>query len=212
MSKLNLLLVEIRYNQLSFEKSKIMSREQKKQHTREKILVTAETLFGALGYDAVSTRQIAKECGVSIGTVFAHFNDKKHLTQALFHRKLEVQLREQQQEFVPSNGLEYFLGKTAFLYKFYEQDRAFSVALLQNSLFDFDYFQQQFEDFIVEVSVHLTNELPEHSVKSREVIAKAWFGYYFFHLLQGLAQEKSSSEHWLSKLKIDCKQLLNTIQ
>jgi AcrR family transcriptional regulator len=188
-----------------------MNREQKKQHTRERLLSTADSLFSEYGYEAVSTRMIAKHCEVGVGTVFAHFSDKKALTQALFHRKIEQQLEKQEHQKEIKGGLDFFIQKSLFLYRFYEQDRAFSIALLQNSLFDLEYFKPQLDDFIAEIALHLKYELPMAEESARYVIAKAWFGYYFFHLSTGLGQAKSNSGDWLAALEADCKQLLSII-
>ena len=45
----------------------------------EEVLSAAHALFLERGYDAVGLRDIAKEAGVSIGTVYAYFSDKRDL-------------------------------------------------------------------------------------------------------------------------------------
>src|SRR5919107_5804313 len=47
--------------------------------TRERILETAQALFGARGYAAVSVADIAAGAGVSVPTVFAGFRTKANL-------------------------------------------------------------------------------------------------------------------------------------
>jgi AcrR family transcriptional regulator len=55
----------------------------KKQHTTEetqkRILRVAEALFMEYGYKAVSTRQVARQCGISQPTLYYHFADKQEL-------------------------------------------------------------------------------------------------------------------------------------
>jgi AcrR family transcriptional regulator len=45
----------------------------------EEVLSAAHALFLERGYDAVGLRDIAKRAGVSIGTVYAYFSDKREL-------------------------------------------------------------------------------------------------------------------------------------
>ena len=47
------------------------------QEKRDRVLSAAFDLFSRLGYDAVGMRDIAAAAGVSIGTVYAYFVDKK---------------------------------------------------------------------------------------------------------------------------------------
>lgn len=52
----------------------------------DKVLDAAHTLFLELGFEAVGLRDIAKKAGVSIGTVYAYFADKREL----FFRVIEI--------------------------------------------------------------------------------------------------------------------------
>jgi AcrR family transcriptional regulator len=47
--------------------------------SRERLLEVAEKLFGELGYEATSTRNIAAQAGVTLGTVHYHFASKRQL-------------------------------------------------------------------------------------------------------------------------------------
>lgn len=189
-----------------------MSRDQKKQQTRELILKTAEQLFQSEGYDKVSTRMIAQACGVANGTVFAHFKDKPALTRALFHARIEARLAEQANQLAEqTSGLKTFLTMASFFYKVYDEDRAFSVALMQNALFDLSYFESQMSDFIAQVAAKLKGDLADKTEAQCTAVAKAWFGYYVFHLFAGLSTEHSTPETWLAGLTQDCETLLSTI-
>jgi len=189
-----------------------VNREQKKQQTRLNLLATARRLFQEKGFDAVSTRDIAKESGVGVGTVFAHFPDKQELTKALFHMQIDEQLANRailaaQQK----TGLDYFLCFTEMFYGFYEQDRAFSMALLKNSMFDAQYFQGQMDQFITQVAERLTTDLPNQSSEQRVSIAKAWFGYYMFQVIIGLSQPEKGAKDWQESLKNECQTLVAAI-
>jgi AcrR family transcriptional regulator len=56
---------------------------------REQILETALELFAAQGFDATSTRQIAKEVGVAEGLIFHYFPTKASLLTAILQDRLE---------------------------------------------------------------------------------------------------------------------------
>lgn len=62
--------------------------------TDELLLVTAEQLFAKQGYEAVSTKQLAAEAGVTIGALYHHFPSKQAVYDAVtaraFSRKGEL--------------------------------------------------------------------------------------------------------------------------
>jgi AcrR family transcriptional regulator len=58
---------------------------------QEQILETALTLFAAQGFDATSTRQIAKEAGITEGLIFHYFPTKASLLTAILEDRLEGQ-------------------------------------------------------------------------------------------------------------------------
>ncbi len=57
-------------------------RERKKQDKLARIERAARTLFSANGYDQTTTRAIAEEAGIGVGTLFVYFPEKRDL---LFH-------------------------------------------------------------------------------------------------------------------------------
>lgn len=183
-----------------------MNRDEKKQATRLKILQTAEKLFRSDGYDAVSTRQIAKVANIGVGTVFAHFPDKHQLTKALFHEKLEKHLSSRTVTKEPASALDWFLDQSALLYALYNEDKAFSKALLQSSIFEFDYFEQQMQAYVRELAAQLVND--RHTEQNAATLAQAWFGAYMFELTRGLSDVTSEPAQWLNGLKAQCEALL----
>ena len=56
---------------------------------REQILETALRLFAERGFDATSTRQIAKEAGIAEGLIFHYFSTKASLLTAILQDRLE---------------------------------------------------------------------------------------------------------------------------
>jgi len=52
--------------------------------TRQRLLDAAADVFSECGYARATTKEIAKAAGVSEGTIYRHFADKKELFQAVF--------------------------------------------------------------------------------------------------------------------------------
>jgi AcrR family transcriptional regulator len=55
----------------------------KRDETKARILAATDELFGALGFDATSTRDIAERSGVNKGLIHYHFGSKDELLVAL---------------------------------------------------------------------------------------------------------------------------------
>jgi AcrR family transcriptional regulator len=57
--------------------------------TKERILATAERLFGAQGYDGTSLRQVTREAEVNLAAVHYHFGGKLELLKAVVARRAD---------------------------------------------------------------------------------------------------------------------------
>lgn len=55
---------------------------------RERIVVEAERIFGALGFDGASMRQVAEAASVPLALVSYHFGSKEGLYRAVFDRRV----------------------------------------------------------------------------------------------------------------------------
>lgn len=60
-----------------------------KQRTRAKVMAAARTLFSQHGYEAATIRDIARAAGMSTGAVFANFQDKSDLFEAVLGEDFE---------------------------------------------------------------------------------------------------------------------------
>jgi len=65
------------------------ARQRQAAARREQILKTALKLFAERGFDATSTRQIAKEVGVAEGLIFHYFPTKASLLTAILEDRLQ---------------------------------------------------------------------------------------------------------------------------
>lgn len=61
---------------------------------RERFLDVAEEQFAKLGYEAVTTRGVARQAGATSGMIHYYFNTKRALFDAVFARRAEVVNRE----------------------------------------------------------------------------------------------------------------------
>ena len=68
---------------------RLTSRQRQAAARREQILKTALGLFAAQGFNATSTRQIAKEAGIAEGLIFHYFPTKASLLTAILEDRLE---------------------------------------------------------------------------------------------------------------------------
>ncbi len=62
----------------------------------ERILQKAERVFGRLGYDGASLRQIAEAAGVPVALVSYHFGSKGGLYRAVFNRRAPTVVQQRQ--------------------------------------------------------------------------------------------------------------------
>lgn len=71
---------------------KLNRRQEAKARTRAKVMKAARELFGELGYDGATIRDIAKRAGMSTGAVFANFTDKTDLFEAIYTEDAEAMM------------------------------------------------------------------------------------------------------------------------
>jgi AcrR family transcriptional regulator len=64
-------------------------RQQRGLQRIEEILDAAERVFADDGYDAATTNQIASAAGISPGSLYQYFDNKKAIAEALCHRYIE---------------------------------------------------------------------------------------------------------------------------
>ena len=59
-------------------------RQRKEDQTRQRILAAAAECFAADGYAATSSRDIARDVGVTVGAIYVHFPSKERLLVAVY--------------------------------------------------------------------------------------------------------------------------------
>lgn len=152
--------------------------------TRQSILNAAEILFDVKGYEAASTRDIAKAAGVAVGTVFAHFPDKSHLLGAVLAESMERGLSLARQPLPENTPLMVRLGTIACaLYGRYDGRVGLARAYMAHTLFggheETRRFRAEFREIIALFKDRLDQailrgELPAHldsSIAARGIYA-----------------------------------------
>jgi AcrR family transcriptional regulator len=71
------------------------------------LIEAATALFGTHGYDAVGTPEIAQRAGVSVGTFYRYFDDKREIYLEIARRTMVAAYRET----IASLGPERFVGR-----------------------------------------------------------------------------------------------------
>ena len=62
--------------------------------TKEKIMRASARLFSEKGYHKVTTREIARACGIQSATIYYHFPSKEEILISLFNLYTEARLKE----------------------------------------------------------------------------------------------------------------------
>jgi AcrR family transcriptional regulator len=75
-------------------KTKVPTRRERQEQTRELLLDAAAMVFARRGYHGASVEEIASEAGFSTGAVYSNFSGKEELFLALADREVEKQVAE----------------------------------------------------------------------------------------------------------------------
>src|ERR1041385_1750971 len=70
-------------------KKKPQRRSDKKQQIKSRIVASALALFQAKGFDATTTKLIARRAGIAEGTVFNYFPTKEHIALYFFDQEVD---------------------------------------------------------------------------------------------------------------------------
>jgi AcrR family transcriptional regulator len=83
--------------------------EERKAETREMILQAARKVFSEKGYHKAQVADIVKTAGISTGSIYAHFKDKRDLFEQIIRENLgclRVRLKELSQTGMPGDARE----------------------------------------------------------------------------------------------------------
>lgn len=74
--------------------------------TKERILLTALSLFAKDGYEAVSASDIAGELGMTKGALYRHFKSKRDIFDSIVERMYELDAKRSKEHIVPAGKYE----------------------------------------------------------------------------------------------------------
>jgi AcrR family transcriptional regulator len=112
------------------------TRDARKLQTRAAVLAAARTVLARHGLRGTTTRAVAEEARVAIGTVFLHFPDVDHLVEALLDAHLDLAVRKATRAARGRGGLVGDLVLVArVLFESYDVEPDLSRAFLAASLF-----------------------------------------------------------------------------
>ena len=73
-------------------------RESKKEATKKKILEVSLQLFQKMGFARTTMRDVAKKCGIALGTTYNYFPTKEHIAQFFFEQALDEVMERYRKE------------------------------------------------------------------------------------------------------------------
>lgn len=104
----------------------------------DEILIAAKELFIAQGYEAVSTRQLAEQAGLSQTGLYLYFKSKEEILEALCSRTFDQLTRRLQKVAQDADGPEDMLRRAARAYIAFglEHPDEYQIALMQRRPLD----------------------------------------------------------------------------
>lgn len=191
-------------------------RQQQKQATRQIIRETAKQFFIAHGFEATTSRQIAKQAGVATGTIFVHFPNKQAILMDILFEDIEKSVTHAFQT-LPTNAdtVGKLMHIARVLYSYYFQNIEFSRVLLQNNLVSKsgeDAFSAQINAFVNEVAQLLEQgqaNLEVSSSKNVTIMARTFFAAYFSGLVLLVQENSLGVEESVSELEEMTRIILN---
>ena len=154
-----------------------MGTDNRKERTRQAILVAMVTCLESQGFNEITTTHLAQTAGISRSSFYTHYKDKYELIdsyqQGLFH-KLEVIFNR-----YDSNRQSYFLEIFELLYR----EKLLSALLTHNGT-------QEIQSFLInKVRLLVENDLAERLGKEDlPPLEKEYRSIYFSHAFFGIVQ------------------------
>jgi AcrR family transcriptional regulator len=77
--------------------STVMTRAERRRHTRKELVDAAERLFSAQGFHATSIDAVAAEAGFTKGAVYSNFDSKEDLFFAVYERRVDRRVEQMEE-------------------------------------------------------------------------------------------------------------------
>jgi len=191
-------------------------RDRQKKLTAQTILEAAKKLFAEQGFDNTTTRAIATEAGVGIGTVFAHYPDKASLLGEALRGEIDKvigQTRDSLAEHVRLEDKLVFLSTG--LLRYYIDNHNLSRELIKNATFqggpETQAYNNQMAGFIELVSDVISGAVTD-GVLSKNVrvpaMALNYMAIHFIVVWSCLRQDTPSLTDLLKQMHVQVESLI----
>lgn len=110
-------------------------RERRKEATLQRIEEAGWRLFTTRGYEATSTREIAREAGIAAGTLFNYFPEKRNLVIHLMQQRLDRAMVKAFDAVSPSTLDRELIEVFEALTECYAEERRLSRVFVKELLF-----------------------------------------------------------------------------
>jgi AcrR family transcriptional regulator len=81
-------------------------RQERSRRSYEALIAAAEELFALHGYDAIGTPEIAQKAGVSVGTFYRYFDDKREVYLEIMRRMMVTAYNETIDRLTPEHFID----------------------------------------------------------------------------------------------------------
>ena len=194
-------------------------RQIQKEETRAIIQETAYSLFERNGYEETTMRELAKQAGVGIGTIFVHFPDKPSLLAAAFLDDLNGIIEQTFKSLPNENIIKQLEHIVSAIYEFYAKRPNFSKTLIKELFFlqgpHGENLEKQLLTFLMQIGQLFQNAKDDNEISEDiniEQCVHAFGAFYFHSLHSGLRDStfnvkkqvklfSSLIEHFLSEEK-----------
>ena len=171
-------------------------RQIQKEETKKIIQETAYSLFERNGYDETTMRDLAKQAGVGIGTIFIHFPDKPSLLAVAFLDDLNGIIDQAIKSLPKHNIISQLEHIVSAIYGFYAKRPNFSRTLIKELFFlqgpHGQDLEKQLFSFLIQIGQLFQNAKDNNEI-SRDIDIEQCvhaFGSFYFHSLHsGLREE-----------------------
>jgi AcrR family transcriptional regulator len=163
-------------------------RQEQKDETRQRLLVAARNVLEREGLTGATSRKVATEAGVAVGTVFLHFERVEHLVAALLDEHLARAVPRALRAATRKAGLIAQLTHAArALFESYDAEPDLARASLAASLFG-PSEDPRLHQFAAWVSQRLAAAVEAGEVEpiDPELAFQVYFSLYFTALVAGL--------------------------
>lgn len=182
------------------------ARDQRREQTRRRLLAVARARFATHGFEATQLRDVARDAGVALGTIFVHFTDKQDLLAATLFDDLHA--AAERAAALTGDDLEEWLDRvTATLLEAYTSTPSVARVLLRAALLADPPWRERFAGLIERVAATVVARVEADKARGRlrsdadaRVFAGAWVSFFTFALIAWAQQTHPDPRRFVAVL------------